>query len=54
MHVLLPIDTIFPGVWQSISLQFDAVRSFFNETFIIRLFTELGSQDFTIEFQPVR
>lgn len=54
MHVLPPIDTIFPGVWQSISLQFGAVRSFFNETFIIRLFTELGSQDFTIEVQPER
>jgi hypothetical protein len=54
IHLLHPIDTIFPGAWRSISLQFGAVRGFVRDTFTIRLFTELGTQDFTIEVEPER
>jgi hypothetical protein len=53
-HVLHPIPTIFPGVWTSVSLQFGAIQAFTTDSFIIRLFTELESQDFTIEVQPER
>jgi hypothetical protein len=54
IHQLHPIDTIFPGAWRSISLEFGAIKSFIRDTFAIRLFTELGWQDLTIEVQPER
>jgi hypothetical protein len=43
------IETLFPGAWQSMSLQLGAMPGFVSENVIVRLFTEIASLDFAAE-----